>query len=108
MLNSYQQLKIALRLLGFFTLLTGLMYPLLVTGVAQLLFPWRANGSLISQQGKNVGSALIGQSFSRPDYFWGRPSATPFYPYNAEQSSASNLGPSNPNFLKAVKNRIAL
>jgi K+-transporting ATPase ATPase C chain len=89
------------------TAVTGLAYPLLVTGAAQLLFPRQANGSLIVQDGKIVGSSLIGQPFDDPRYFWSRPSATSPYPYNAAASSGSNLGPTNPALAEAVKARIA-
>lgn len=103
-----KQLKSALVLLAIFTLLTGVLYPVMVTGIAQLIFPQQANGSLITDSRGNVlGSALIGQSFSQPEYFWGRPSATGPYPYNAAASSGSNLGPTNPALLAAVKERIA-
>lgn len=101
-----KQIKTAFILLILFTILTGIFYPLLVTGLAQVLFPWRANGSLIKQNNKIIGSVLIGQSFSDPKYFWGRPSATTPFPYNATSSSGSNMGPSNPDFLAAVKTRI--
>ena len=90
-----------------FTVLTGLVYPLVVTGIAQLVFPHQANGSLITRNGQTVGSNLIGQSFDDPKYFWGRLSATGPFPYNAAASSGSNLGPSNPALLEAVKARIA-
>jgi K+-transporting ATPase ATPase C chain len=86
--------------------LTGLVYPLVVTGIAQVLFPRQANGSLIMQDGKVVGSSLIGQPFDEPKYFWGRPSATSPFPYNAAASSGSNLGPTNPALAEAVKGRI--
>ncbi|MHB8104759.1 MAG: potassium-transporting ATPase subunit KdpC [Dehalococcoidales bacterium] len=101
-----RQLKIALILLGIFTVITGIIYPLFVTGIAQALFHRQANGSLITENGANVGSELIGQPFSDPKYFWGRLSATTPFPYNAAASSGSNYGPSNPALLKAVQTRI--
>lgn len=99
-----QQIKPALILLALFTLLTGVIYPLVVTGVAQLAFPSQANGSLIVVDGKAVGSELIGQAFDDPRYFWGRPSAAG---YNAAASSGSNLGPTNPALEEAIQARIA-
>jgi K+-transporting ATPase ATPase C chain len=101
-----RNLRIAIIALGLFTVLTGLLYPLLVTGIAQLVFPRRANGSLIQRDGKPVGSELIGQLFSDPRYFWSRPSATTPYAYNAAASSGSNYGPLNPALLNAVKKRV--
>lgn len=89
------------------TLLTGLAYPLLVTGLAQGLFREQANGSLIFRDGRPVGSALIGQPFSDPKYFWSRPSATAPQPYNGLASSGSNIGPTNPALVEAVQQRIA-
>ncbi|NSL54977.1 potassium-transporting ATPase subunit KdpC [Uliginosibacterium sp. IMCC34675] len=89
------------------SLITGLAYPLLVTGVAQGLFADEANGSLILKDGKSVGSALIGQPFSDAKYLWGRPSATGPQPYNALASGGSNLGPLNPALVDTVKARIA-
>jgi len=86
--------------------LTGIAYPLLVTGLAQAIFPAQANGSLIYADGRPVGSALIGQPFSDPKYFWGRPSATADVPYNAMASGGSNLGPTNPALLEAVRERV--
>jgi potassium-transporting ATPase KdpC subunit len=88
------------------TALTGVAYPLLVTGIAQGVFAAQANGSLIEREGKPVGSALIGQSFKDPKYFWGRPSATAPDPYNAGASGGSNQGPRNPALVDAVKARI--
>ena len=89
------------------TVITGVAYPLAVTGLAKLLFPVQANGSLITgNQGEPLGSALIGQAFSDPKYFWGRPSATSPYPYNAGASSGSNLGPTNPALMESVNARI--
>jgi len=89
------------------TILTGLVYPGVVTGVAQLAMRDAANGSLIVRDGKSVGSTLIGQPFSDPKYFWSRPSATSPQPYNGMGSSGSNLGPTNPALVDAVKERIA-
>lgn len=88
------------------TLLTGVVYPLVVTGVAQGLFPAQAAGSLLVRDGKPVGSTLIGQNFSDPKHFWGRPSATGPMPYNASASSGSNQGPLNPALTDAVKGRV--
>lgn len=101
------QIRPALMTLFILTILTGLVYPLVVTGIAQLIFPARANGSLIVHNGQTVGSTLIGQQFDDPKYFWGRLSATGKYPYNAAASSGSNLGPTNPALLDEVKARIA-
>jgi K+-transporting ATPase ATPase C chain len=89
-----------------FTLLTGIIYPLVVTGIAQVVFPYQANGSIITRNGKAVGSSLIGQQFDDPKYFWGRLSATGPYPYNGASSSGSNRGPSNPDLIKTVQERI--
>ena len=99
-------LRPALVLFFILTLLTGVAYPLLVTGAAQLLFPDQAGGSLILRDGSPVGSSLIGQNFTDPGHFWGRPSATGPMPYNASASSGSNQGPLNPALVDAVKGRI--
>jgi K+-transporting ATPase ATPase C chain len=100
-------LRPALSLLVLLTLLTGVAYPLLVTGLAQLLFPASAQGSLELNNGTPVASRLIGESFTDPRYFWGRPSATTPYPYDAHASGGSNLGPLNPALLEAVGQRVA-
>jgi K+-transporting ATPase ATPase C chain len=99
-------LRQAVACIVVFTVITGVIYPLVVTGVAQLVFPHQANGSLLIDNGKTVGSSLIGQSFSSPKYFWARPSATSPMPYNAANSSGSNLGPLNPALTENVKARI--
>jgi len=98
--------RAALTSLLAFTLICGAVYPLLVTGIGQLIFPRQANGSLIEVDGRAVGSALIGQPFSDPKYFWARPSATGPFPYNAGASSGSNQGPLNPTLHEAVAGRI--
>jgi len=96
----------ALLIFALLTLLTGIIYPLVVTGLAQVIFPHQANGSLIRQNGQTVGSELIGQPFNDPAYFWGRLSATGPHPYNPAASSGSNLGPTNPALIEAVQARI--
>jgi K+-transporting ATPase ATPase C chain len=103
MLRSFKE---AFLMLVALTLVTGVVYPLLVTGIAKVVFPGQAEGSLIARNGKLVGSALIGQPFSDPKYFWSRPSATAPMPYNAGASSGSNQGPLNPALATAVKGRI--
>ncbi len=102
----FAQLVPSLRMLIVMSVLTGIVYPLVVTGVAKVAFPRAANGSLIVSDGKTVGSDLIGQPFDDPKYFWSRPSATSPQPYNAMASSGSNLGPRNPALADAVKDRI--
>lgn len=99
-------LRPAISLFVLLSIVTGVFYPLLVTGVARLAFPAAASGSLIVREGKPIGSELIGQNFTEPKYFWGRPSATAPQPYNAAASSGSNLGPLNPALAAAVKARI--
>jgi K+-transporting ATPase ATPase C chain len=101
-----KQLRPVLRVFLLLTVVTGILYPLVVTGVAQLAFPESANGSLILKEGSYAGSELIGQPFDDPKYFWGRLSATPDFPYNSASSSGSNLGPSNPARVEAVKARV--
>lgn len=102
-----KHVKPALILFVLLTVLTGVIYPAVVTGLAQLLFPYQANGSQLTDSGgKPIGSNLIGQPFSNPGHFWGRPSATGPFPYNAGASSGSNLGPTNPALVDAVKARI--
>jgi potassium-transporting ATPase KdpC subunit len=96
----------AILMLVVLSVVTGLVYPLVMTGIAQVLFPRQANGSLIVVNGKVVGSKLIGQPFDDPKYFWSRPSATSPFPYNAGSSSGSNLGPTNPALAEAVKARV--
>ena len=101
-----KELKPAFVLLLLMTLITGVLYPALVTGIAKVLFPFQANGSLIEKDGKAVGSALIGQQFSDPKHFWARASATSPYPNNASSSSGSNQGPTNPALAEAVTGRV--
>jgi len=101
-----EQIKPAILVFIVLTIISGIIYPVVVTGIAQLFFHNKANGSLIYRNGKPVGSYLIGQQFDGPEYFWGRPSATSNVPYNASSSSGSNLGPLNPVLIDAVKTRI--
>jgi len=102
-----RQLKSAVIFLAIFTIVTGVIYPLIVTGIAQVAFHHQANGSLIkSKDGKYLGSELIGQPFDDLGYFWGRPSATTPFPYNAASSSGSNYGPLNPVLLDGIQKRI--
>lgn len=96
----------ALSLFALLTVATGVVYPLVVTGIAQTVFPHAAHGSLIVKDGQTVGSELIGQNFTAPKYFWGRPSATSPMPYNGAASGGSNQGPLNPALTDAVKARI--
>ncbi len=104
--ETVSQIKTAIILLLVLALLTGLIYPLTVTALAQLFFPKQANGSMIEKNGKAIGSVFIGQAFSSTNYFWGRPSATHPYPYNGAASAGSNSGPSDPNFLATVQERV--
>jgi K+-transporting ATPase ATPase C chain len=99
-------LRAAIVSLAVLTVVTGIIYPVIVTGIAQAVFPSQANGSLIVKDGKAVGSALIGQPFDDPKYFWGRPSATSPVPDNAASSSGSNLSPTNPDLVKTVQGRV--
>jgi len=100
-------LRPALFLFVLLSVLTGVLYPLAVTGLAQVLFPHQANGSIVGVGGKPVGSMLIGQPFSSPGYFWARPSATGTHAYNPKASAGSNLGPTNPALMDAVRERMA-
>ena len=102
----FRMIRNMLMSLLLFTVITGFIYPLVVTGIAQVIFPGKANGSIIAKNGKAVGSDLLGQQFEDPKYFWGRLSATTPYPYNGGSSSGSNLGPNNPDLMKAVQARI--
>ncbi|MGY6270044.1 potassium-transporting ATPase subunit KdpC [Achromobacter denitrificans] len=100
-------LRPAITVFAALSLVTGLAYPFLTSGIAAAVFPRQAAGSLIKEDGRLVGSELIGQSFSAPGYFWGRPSATEPMPYNAGGSGGSNLGPRNPALAEAIQARIA-
>src|SRR5215468_4431164 len=100
------QLRPTLMVLAILTLVTGVAYPLLVTGIAQTVFPSQAQGSLVIKDGKVVGSALVGQPFDDPKYFWSRPSATSPFADNAGSSTGSNLSPTNPDLVKAVQGRV--
>ena len=97
-----KSLRTSIITIVLFTVLTGFIYPLLVTGIAQLMFPGKANGSMLTKNGKLIGSELIGQPFRSPKYFWSRPSATSPFAYNAGASSGSNFGPLNPALLEST------
>ena len=99
-------LRAALVSLVLLTVVTGIAYPVIVTGIAALVFPRQAAGSLVVRDGKIIGSTLIGQPFDDPKYFWGRPSATSPFGYNAGASSGSNLSPTNPALVEAVRGRV--
>ncbi|MBF0097586.1 MAG: potassium-transporting ATPase subunit KdpC [Magnetococcales bacterium] len=101
-----KELKPALLMLTLMTLLTGALYPALVTALAHWLFPWQAAGSLLTVKGEVVGSELVGQSFSEPRYFWGRPSATAPMSHNGAASAATNLGPLNPTLTETIRARM--
>ncbi|MDD5686482.1 MAG: potassium-transporting ATPase subunit KdpC [Elusimicrobia bacterium] len=101
-----KQLKPAILIFIILTIITGILYPLFITGIAKVFFLKQSNGSLIYKNGKPVGSSLIGQTFDDPKYFWDRISATSSFPDNAASSSGSNLGPSNPVLIEMVKIRI--
>jgi K+-transporting ATPase ATPase C chain len=104
--TMFTMIRNSLMSLLLFTVFTGLIYPLTVTGLAQAIFPSQANGSIIIKNGKPVGSSLLGQQFEDPKYFWGRLSATGPYPYNGGASSGSNLGQNNPALMTAVRARV--
>ncbi|HQT25611.1 MAG TPA: potassium-transporting ATPase subunit KdpC [Burkholderiales bacterium] len=101
-----KEIRAAISIFAFLTLVTGIMYPLFVTGISQWLMPSQSNGSILIRDGKPIGSSLIGQNLSDPKYFWGRPSATSPMPYNGSSSGGSNLGPTNPTQIDAVKARV--
>ena len=101
-----KEIRPAISLFLLLTLVTGVIYPLAVTAISQALMPFQASGSLIIRNGKPIGSSLIGQNFSDPKYFWGRPSATSPMPYNGIASAGSNLGPTNPAQIDAVSARV--
>lgn len=103
----FRQLRSALVTIIFFTALTGFLYPAVVTGIARLLFPSKAEGTLFQREGRAVGSELIGQPFDDPGYFWGRLSATEPFPYNAAASAGSNRGQSHPDLLRGAAERAA-
>ena len=100
------QIRPAIVMFALLAILTGLLYPFAITGLAQVVFPWQANGSLLYRDGQPIGSALIGQPFDDPKYFWGRLSATSPFPYNAASSSGSNYGPLSSALGDEVKTRI--
>ncbi len=101
-----KQVRASLLMVLLLTILTGFAYPLAMTGIAQLLFPHQANGSLLTRGDSTVGSSLIGQEFTNPGYFWGRLSATTPNAYNAASSTGSNYGPLNPALLDMIRKRI--
>lgn len=102
-----KQLRPTFVLFMILAIITGLFYPLMITGLAQVIFPYQSNGSLITIKGQVIGSALIGQSFTDPRYFWGRLSATSEHPYNASASGGSNLSVLNPDLQKQMQDRLA-
>ncbi len=102
-----QQFRVSLAIWGLMTLLTGVAYPVLVTAIAQLVFPYQANGSVEYRDGKAIGSELIGQPFSQAGYFWGRLSATSPFAYNAAASTGSNYGPLHPDLKRNAESRMA-
>ena len=102
-----KQLRPAIVLFLLLTVVTGIAYPLATTAIGKAAFPAQVGGTIIEKDGKAIGSELIGQNFTEPKYFWGRPSATGPYPNNAAASSGSNLGPLNPALADAVKTRVA-
>ncbi len=101
-----KNLKIGIKIFALLLLITGIVYPLIITGIAQIFFKNKANGSIIYIDNKPIGSKLIGQPFESFNLFWSRPSSTKGFPYNALYSGGSNLGPTNPVLIKKVENRI--
>lgn len=106
--NVYTNFKTAILILLIFTFITGIIYPGIITGIAQYFFHEKANGSLLIHNNKNVGSVLIGQNFDKSKYFWGRPSATGAFPYNTMDAKGSGLSPANPDFIARIKNKVEI
>jgi K+-transporting ATPase ATPase C chain len=106
--SIYKECKTAVIILIIFIVITGLIYPFIITEIAQSVFPEKANGSLIVRDGKNLGSALIGQYFDSPKYFWGRPSSAEIFPYNVMGAKGSGISPANPKFIALIENRLEL
>ncbi len=103
-----KQLKISILIFLIFFVIVGFLYPLLITAIGNIFFPWQANGSIIYKNDKPIGSELIGQPFSNPGLFWPRPSSTADFPYNALDSGGSNLGPTNKVLINRVEERIKI
>ena len=107
-ISIYKNFKTAVIILLIFTVITGFIYPITITLIAQYFFSEKANGSFIKYKDTNFGSVLIGQNFDNPKYFWGRPSATGIFPYNPMDSKSSGLSPANPDFIKSIRNKVEI